>query len=104
VSASASSDALSRPAPVLGLFSDGFSARRGPFPAALPFTHACDPTHRFAFSVADDWYGRWNVLPWRPPAEIVPSEDIFVVVPAADRSRRNDRPGRLPPAPRLRLS
>lgn len=104
MSASAFPDPVSRPAPVLGLFSDGFSARRGPFPPALPFTHACDPTHRFAFSVSEDWYGRWSVLPWRPPAEAVPGEDIVVVTPAADRSRRNDRPVRLSPTPRLRLS
>lgn len=89
---------------MLGLFSDGFAARRTPYPAALPFTHACDPTHRFAFSVADDWYGRWSVLPWRPPAEAVPGEDIVSVTPAPDRSRRNVRTGRLPPPPRLRLS
>ncbi|SFK67713.1 hypothetical protein [Methylorubrum salsuginis] len=100
----ARSDDRARPAPVLGLFSDGFSARRGPYPKALPFTHACDPTHRFAFSVAADWYGRWTVLPWVPPVEAVPGEDIVIVTPAADRSRRNDRPDRLSPIPRLRLS
>ncbi len=89
---------------MLGLFSDGFSVRRGAFPGALPFVHACDPTHRYAFSVADDWYGRWSVLPWRPQTEAVPGEDIVVVTPAAGRSRRNDRPGRLSPVRRLRLS
>lgn len=96
----ASSDETVRPAPVLGLFSDGFSARRGTFPVALPFTHACDPTHRFAFSVAEDWYGRWSVLPWRPPAEAVPGEAIVTL----DPSRRNDRPGGHSPLRRRRLS
>lgn len=75
MSASHRSDAASRPAPVLGLFSDGLAARRDPYPARLAFTHACDPTHRFAFSVADDWYGRWSVLPWRPQVA-VPGEAI----------------------------
>ncbi|WP_342153345.1 hypothetical protein [Methylorubrum sp. SB2] len=99
--ASARTHDTARPAPMLGLFSEGFSARRGAFPRVLPFTHACDPSHRYTFSVADDWYGRWSVLPWRPPAESVPGEAIVVVTPAPDRSRRNDR---LPPAPRLLLS
>ena len=75
-----------RPAPVLGLFSDGFDARRGAYPADPAFTHAWDPTHRFAFSVAEDWYGRWSVLPWRPPAEAVPQEAIVTLAPSRDRS------------------
>jgi hypothetical protein len=78
-------DTASRPAPVLGLFSDGFAARRGFFPAVLPFTHACDPTHRFAFSVADDWYGHWNVLPWRPPAAAIPEAAIVSLSRPQDR-------------------
>ncbi|MFD1353620.1 hypothetical protein [Methylorubrum suomiense] len=85
MSASEYPDTASRPAPVLGLFSDGFAARRGPYPAVLPFTHACDPTHRFAFSVADDWYGRWNVLPWRPPAAAIPEAAIVSLSRPQDR-------------------